>query len=80
MGGMRADRHSSDEEVMELEQLTRKLKLSNDPEGAISKNYVPKTCYPLQNGLWLFFIHGKRTETSNLLMIQRHKYPMIFAV
>ena len=84
---------SSDEEVMELERPTKKLKLSvsraraqdrrhfisEAQEQALSKKFVPKnklTASP--NGLCLSSRRGNRAGKSDLLMIQRSKYPMIF--
>ena len=45
-------------------------------DGAFSKKYVPKTVSSknLRYRLWLTSHQGKRSETSNLLMIQRSKY------
>ena len=40
-------------------------------EEGLSKKYVSKTWYPLQNGLKLTSHHAKRPETSDLLIIQK---------
>ena len=38
-----------------------------------ARNICQKTRCPLRNGLWLSSFRGNRSETSNLLMIQRSK-------
>ena len=39
-----------------------------------ARNICQKTRCPLRNGLWLSSFRGNRSETSNLLMIQRSKF------
>ena len=79
---------SSDEEVMVMEQPTKKPKLSflnawdhwhfisEDQEETLSNKFVLKTS--IWSGLWINSPHRKRPETSDLLRIQRSKYLIIF--
>ena len=82
-------RCSSIEEVTELELLTNKLKLrvshAQDHWHIRSENQEWTFCKKCnivlsENRLWLTSYRGKRPEMSNLLMSQKTKYPMTFAV
>ena len=76
-------------DVMDLELLTYKLKLrvshAQDHWHIRSENQEWTFCKKYNIGLsekrlWLTPHHGKRPEMSGLLMSQRSKYPMTFAV